>query len=37
VGSVRAAGGAVTGWPALGLTYTWGEPPRRPSPGSAVR
>jgi hypothetical protein len=37
VGGPQAAGGEVTGWAALGLTYTWGGPPRRPSPGSAVR
>jgi hypothetical protein len=37
VGGPQAAGGEVTGSAALGLTYTWGGPPRRPSPGSAVR
>ena len=37
VGSLQAGGREVTGWAALGLTYTWGEPRPRPSPGPAIR
>ena len=36
VGSPQAGGREVAGWPALGLTYTWGGARPRPSPGSAV-
>ena len=37
VGSPQSGGREVTGWAAFGLTFTWGGPPHRPSPGSAVR
>jgi hypothetical protein len=30
-------GGDVSGWAALGLTFRWGGPPRRPSAGPSVR
>jgi hypothetical protein len=37
VGSPQAGWRDVTGWAAFGLTFTWGGPPHRPSPGSAIR
>jgi hypothetical protein len=29
--------GDVSGWPALGVTFSWGGPPRRPSAGRSIR
>ena len=30
-------GGGDSGWAALGLTFSWGGPPRRPSAGPAIQ
>jgi len=37
VGSPQSGWREVNGWAAFGLMFTWGGPPHRPSPGSAVR
>jgi hypothetical protein len=34
---LQPGGGDVSGWAALGVTVTWGVPPRRPSAGTIVR
>jgi hypothetical protein len=34
--SLQPGGGDVSGWAALGLTFSWGGPPRRPSAGPAT-
>jgi hypothetical protein len=37
VGGPKPGDGEVTGWAALGLTFSWGGPPARPSGGPAIR
>ena len=37
VGGAQAGWREVNGWASLGLTFRWGGPPNRPSPGSAIR
>lgn len=37
VGGRVRDGADVNGWAALGLTFTWGGPPHRPSSGRAIR
>jgi hypothetical protein len=37
VGGPRAAGADVNGWGSVGLTFTWGGPPRRPASSSTTR
>jgi hypothetical protein len=37
VGGLRAGGGEVSGWASLGLTFTWGGSPQRPSSASTIR
>ncbi len=34
---LQPGGGDVGGWTAIGVTAKWGDPPRRPSPGNAIR